>query len=262
MLAIPDISWSTRCYAGGLAGYNNRGTIRNCYATSDVNSTSTAVGAYAGGLVGGNFNLGTIIGCYATGDASAVGASSAYAGGLVGRNENSSIQNSYATGDVSAESGSVGASSPALKYAGGLVGYTITGPITGCYATGSVYAETRRYSACYAGGFAGFISSGAVTACFAAGNVTAESGVSTLTPYAGGFSGSGAGANCYRYAGQTVIRLYTGGSPASPSNTLGVLCTADNISDAAFFTETLNWSADVWDFSDLDFAAGKYPKLK
>ena len=39
-------------------------------------------------------------------------------------------------------------------------------------------------------------------------------------------------------------------------------CTADQLNSKEFYTETLGWSEDVWDFSELDFENGKYPKLK
>ena len=79
---------------GGLVGYNNQGTITDCYATGDVNSTSFNNSSYAGGLVGYN-NKGMITNCYAIGDVSANSTSlKACVGGLVGDN-GGSIANSY-----------------------------------------------------------------------------------------------------------------------------------------------------------------------
>ena len=34
------------------------------------------------------------------------------------------------------------------------------------------------------------------------------------------------------------------------------------LNSADFYTKTLNWSEDIWDFSELDVENGKYPKLK
>ena len=39
-------------------------------------------------------------------------------------------------------------------------------------------------------------------------------------------------------------------------------CTEEQLNSKAFYTETLGWSEDVWDFSELDVENGKYPKLK
>ena len=39
-------------------------------------------------------------------------------------------------------------------------------------------------------------------------------------------------------------------------------CSLDQLNDSEFYTKTLGWSEDVWDFSELDFENGKYPKLK
>ena len=39
-------------------------------------------------------------------------------------------------------------------------------------------------------------------------------------------------------------------------------CSWDQLNSKEFYTETLGWSEDIWDFSDLDFENGKYPKLK
>ena len=53
-------------------------------------------------------------------------------GGLVGRLSDSTITNSYATGDVSSPS------NVQSEHYGGLVGYSVESAITTCYATGDV----------------------------------------------------------------------------------------------------------------------------
>ena len=95
-----NVSYGGYVYAGGLAGYNDGGSITNCYATGDVSASSSSYyvydDAYAGGLVGVNSNSGSIKNCYATGEVSATSSSSsAYAGGLVGENLDGSITNCY-----------------------------------------------------------------------------------------------------------------------------------------------------------------------
>jgi len=280
--ALPGILYSNRCYAGGLAGYNDGGTVQNCYASGSVTSTANvSAGAYAGGLVGGNFNGGRIIKSYATGDVAAIGYTSSYAGGLVGRNENASIQNCYATGSViSSVAGPPYDYGGMNNYGGGFVGYYIgTGSITYCYATGNVYAANNRVNTSgtasvyvYAGGFAGMVYSGAVvTGCYATGNVSAEviSIVAIASAYAGGIAGAiyNGGVttmtNCYRYEGQQFSRKSSSSESALPSNTLSNgACTLANLNSASFYTTTLGWSNVVWDFSVLDFESGKFPTLK
>ena len=39
-------------------------------------------------------------------------------------------------------------------------------------------------------------------------------------------------------------------------------CTAEQLSTKTFYTETLGWSENIWDFSELDAENEKYPKLK
>ncbi|WP_426701625.1 YDG domain-containing protein [Rhodanobacter sp. Col0626] len=118
---------------GGLAG-NSSADITNSYATGNV--TGTAVGPlpgtttrapdaqYIGGLVGWQED-GTISNSFAIGDVKGF----RYAGGLVGW-ANATIANTYATGDVT--------SSDFYSYSGGLVGYLSNGAVTTSYATGAV----------------------------------------------------------------------------------------------------------------------------
>jgi len=85
-------------------GWNDKGTIINCYSTANVTGNSTI-----GGLVGkntGGCNMeecryGTISNCYSSG--SVLGSS--YVGGLVGENGSyATVSNCYATSSVSANS--------------------------------------------------------------------------------------------------------------------------------------------------------------
>ncbi len=106
-----DETWSYSCPAGGLVGYNDWGTLTNCYSTGAVRG----IGSEAGGLVGFNM-FGTVTQCYSmaavTGDKEV--------GGLVGMNWYSNVTHCYSTGVVSGLSG------------GGLVGGSWGGE-TGCF---------------------------------------------------------------------------------------------------------------------------------
>jgi len=72
---------------GGLCGYNHTGSIVNCYAASSIDGAD-----YLGGLCGYNYN-GSVTNCYAAGTVNNSG--SYYVGGLCGRKNSGSISNSY-----------------------------------------------------------------------------------------------------------------------------------------------------------------------
>ncbi|MDD4238170.1 MAG: cadherin-like beta sandwich domain-containing protein [Desulfotomaculaceae bacterium] len=92
-------------YAGGLVGYvHNNAMITGSFSTADV----TAGGNYSGGLVG-NLQLGTIQDCYATGQVSG----GWFVGGLIGQimTGDSKVERCYAAGKVTGS-----------NYTGGLIG--------------------------------------------------------------------------------------------------------------------------------------------
>jgi len=83
-------------YVGGLVGRNYiayGGSFSNNHATGAVSGSS-----YVGGLIGSNENNSTVSNSHATGNVTSTGDRS---GGLVGQNDNSStISNNYSTGNV------------------------------------------------------------------------------------------------------------------------------------------------------------------
>jgi sugar lactone lactonase YvrE len=88
-LALVDVNVSGDSFVASLAGYNNQGTISNCYANGNV----TGSGDNIGGLVGGNY--GPINNCYTRGYVSGVDK----VGGLVGRNSGN-ITNCYSAAKI------------------------------------------------------------------------------------------------------------------------------------------------------------------
>jgi filamentous hemagglutinin family protein len=130
---------------GGLVG-DNTGPISNSYATGNVIGVAFN-GAHDGSNIGGLAGLdsGVISNSYAIGNATGAGGN---VGGLVGLTDNAVafigilpiISNSYATGDVSAGTGS---------NAGGFIGSNNNGTINNSYATGNVIGSSN------VGGFAG-----------------------------------------------------------------------------------------------------------
>ena len=119
-------------YVGGVCGWNDYGTIENCYNTGDVSGTGTSSYGYVsvGGVCGWNY-YGTIENCYNTGEVSGEATGSygcAYVGGVCGLNDYGTIENCYNTGEVSG----TGTSSYGHVYVGGVCGWN-TGTIENCY---------------------------------------------------------------------------------------------------------------------------------
>ena len=169
-------------YGGGLAGESS-GSVASSWAAVTVAGTTTTSSSM-GGLIGWNNTGGTIQDSYATGNVTA-GTGSTRAGGLTGNN-NGSILRSYATGAVSGGSQGVG----------GLVGFNSGTPaatIVKSYATGAVTATALG------GGLVGINSVGAsVSKSYATGAVTATATATAST--AGGLIGSNSGAVTQSYA--------------------------------------------------------------
>ena len=131
---------------GGVAGYNNGGTIQNCVVTADVSGESPSHGIFF------------------------------YMGGIAGYNYTGTIQNCYSTGDVSCNN-SVGG----IIWAGGIVGYSSGNGITACYATGPVQASAQGMTSVALGGIAEY-SGGVLSNCVALNpNITGISPGGSLT---------------------------------------------------------------------------------
>ncbi|MGA2190666.1 MAG: GLUG motif-containing protein [Steroidobacteraceae bacterium] len=189
---------STLSYLGGLAGYNELGSILSySFAVGSVTFTGNClkcgstggVGDNAGGLVGTNDN-GNIVDASASG--AVVAGNFGSAGGLVGVNENviacgcGSIDATVATGSVS---GSV---------AGGLLGSNNEIPVTDSTASGVVSGGLYSYHS--VGGFVGYdaspsppqpssfftnatwnlATSGISDSTMGAGNVPSDSGITGI----------------------------------------------------------------------------------
>ncbi len=108
---------------GGVVGILMMGTVTNVGVVSSQNSNVSAVGNFAGGLVGqnqGTVNQGTVVG-YVTGAVSG----GSEVGGLVGRNQGTVM--GYASGAVNGRGDSIG----------GLVGSNGGGTVIG-YASGAI----------------------------------------------------------------------------------------------------------------------------
>jgi hypothetical protein len=128
-----DIESSNSATVGAIVGYNDGGTISDCFNTGII-----VTDGETGGIVGQSSG-GIIKNCYNTGD---ITSETGYGvGGIVGRNINGTISNCYNTGNI------IGRVS-----VGGIVGYYDNSDITNCYNVGNT---NRIWSAGYSGSIAG-----------------------------------------------------------------------------------------------------------
>lgn len=237
-------------YCGALAGTANGAIIRRCYVDSDSiitvknnsseNNDSGGCNDFVGGLVG-VCGDGIIAECSNSGS---INVTSKYCavGGLIGNSSSETIINCINNGNASATSdyGSVG----------GLVGCCGLDTITNCINSGNIsITGTLRYA--YAGGLVGFYrqaGGGTIVNCVNDGMITGPDNDhygGLIIPYDPKL---------------IVINSYSRLSYGVGHN--GIRCTIDQLNSKEFYTETLGWSEDIWDFSELDVENGKYPKLK
>ncbi|MCL2011608.1 MAG: InlB B-repeat-containing protein [Cystobacterineae bacterium] len=152
-------------YYQGLFGYIGEGaTLEN------IRLTEVSVNGYqnVGGLVGMNFG-GSVQNSYATGN---VSGSVWNVGGLVGWNNGGTVQNSYATGSVN------GSGNDGSGNVGGLVGFNYgNGTVQNSYATGSVNGSGG------VGGLVGSNTGGTVQNSYATGSVNGNISVGGLVGY-------------------------------------------------------------------------------
>ena len=147
----------------GLFGYN-KGVIQNLGVEGfaiDFDTDKTS-GYYVGGSVASN--EGIIKESYAIGIINAAPSSkneNYFLGGLVGNN-NGSILNSYATVNINENR----ISTDFFLIAGGLIGLTIKSTIENSYATGDVSAISQLKSSANAGGIVGYNQTWTIINCF------------------------------------------------------------------------------------------------
>lgn len=161
--------------AGMIAGYNNYGSIKNCYAGGNATLTTVTSSLSAGGITGQN--NGYITGC--TVDAITISAgSSGYAGGITGINSKSISSSKLYTPNASVSA----------KYAAGIAGKNENyASITGCEVKqdASSSTSTTITGVSHAGGIA-TLNAGKID------NPTVSSVKVTTTgtaPYTGGIAG-------------------------------------------------------------------------
>lgn len=164
-MKLENVSLNGMQFVGGLAGYNDGGTITNSYASGTIGGTYNI-----GGLVGYNAD-GKISTSYALGNVSGNGSGTFGLGGLVGNATglDGTISNSYAKVDVSGGSDS--------SVTGGLVGGMSDGKISGSYALGNVSGGRNSKNV---GGLIGESTSATISNSYTTGNVNGSTNVGGL----------------------------------------------------------------------------------
>lgn len=161
-------------YAGGLIGYNQVVSVKNCYSTGDVYGTFNS---NIGGSIGFSTGGATISDCHAKGTVTDQSVSQdANIGGFIGKLNSGMIKNSYETGNISILS-----SSAPYSYIGGMVGSLYSGTIDSCFASGDITASNVTSPSNYLnpsiGGFVGYVSGSVsspatISNSYASGDVT------------------------------------------------------------------------------------------
>lgn len=282
---------SYNSHAGGLIGYNDNITINNCSNSGNISSNY-----YTGGLIGFTCNA-TIINCSNSGSITTTSQKYGYmcAGGLAGHTGDVTIIRSLNNGNVTS-------SSPNYSYAGGLIGHSdsnatvitnsyndncsiyssdVAGGLIGMSSAKITITNSFNNGVIESSGLSGglialtenaeltiinFSNRGAITGLCAGGliSVLRSSSINISGSYncasinakekLGGLIG--------RENGSTVITINSYSLFCENSEFNGEPCTIEQLNSREFYTETLGWSEDVWDFSELDVENGKYPKLK
>jgi len=177
----------TGALAAGAVAAINEGTIEDAYASGQISAASFCYGAscfdaVAGGLVGTNVGVISRSSAHVS-----VSISNGAAGGLVGGNEDATISQSFATGNVTGTSQDVGI--------GGLVGAN-EGPtalIENSYATGSVTGTASAPGSVSeaVGGLVAVNESGSILDSYSTGRVsgTISTSGTILAYYVGGLLG-------------------------------------------------------------------------
>ena len=141
---------------GGICGYNDGGTIQNCYSAATVCGDS-----YIGGICGRSRSNSIIENCY---NAGYIYGATRSIGGICGNNY-STIENCYNVGNVNGKC-----------YVGGIVGESSglgdTIWIKDCYNRGNVIGDTEKI-----GGIGGCIGSSLVENCYSQATVSGNTNV-------------------------------------------------------------------------------------
>lgn len=209
------------------ARYEDMDTRREIYSVKGTNS----VGGSAGGLVA-NISGGSLNYCFAAVDV--IGGSNL--GGLAGITNGATIENSYASGNLSGSGWNMG----------GLIGSMSRGSVSKCYATGKVYCTGGA-----AGGLIGagsWSSTGGSVSNSVSYGIVAKSEEDTVANYSGGFIGqnngiSFSGCEFLKQANYNSSYTKENGVTESSYNSLRVSSGVDNKSNSDPYSSALRGQA-------------------
>jgi uncharacterized secreted protein with C-terminal beta-propeller domain len=241
----------------GVFGRVRNATIKNLGVVGfDVIIKNTGYAA-VGALVGSAYNS-TIENCYVSnGLMWFENRQGGDVGGLAGYVSNTTVTNSFSAIEVFFDHLAQPTYTTAFPSSvGGLIGRLNSGAVANSYASGLVtlqmHCPNRENISYHVGGLVG-LANGTITNSFATGNVFASAASGNLS--AGGLVGNDSASvtNSYRYTGQ----MLTGNT-----NSLGSYVTMASLDDVLFYTYTLGWCDELWNFNNLDFYERKLPRLR
>ena len=241
----------------GLFGYNS-GTIRNLNVKGfkfDITNANTSDSVYVGGMAG--YNAGVIEKCGINNGDIYISLTNNRRGGLIAGESSGTISSCYANGRVYIEQPYDEVFSNAV--AGGITA-TNRGKIADCFVNASVYAYGRGRQWSYSGntnmGEAALVvgyneNTGSIESCVVMGAVL--KGNKRVGDIAG--ASTGKINNCYKASTAALSQETDSISTFATEQSL------TNLSKATFYQVSLGWDSSVWDYSDVNIANGKCPKL-
>jgi hypothetical protein len=251
---------------GGIIGTGGKIILNNTFNLGNISGTGT-VYSTAGGLIGYGSQA-ILYKSYNRGDVFGYGW---FVGGLIARSIGSvtEITSSYNFGNISGKS-----------YTGGIIGREVTGlRIINSYNTGEVMAISKVGgivgSTGYATFFEGVINIGDVNAQNDVGGLIGEAEYSLVALHSVNFGLVLASNTTLNIGGITgklpsnndIEQTYYSGSITSNGVEVDGVAFGTKVTDLStfnleFFTTTLGWDTEVWDFTGLNIANGVYPTLK
>ena len=202
-----DMSSATFTPIGNNASHAFRGTfLGNGYTINNIDYAYTAAGTQYIGLFG--YTNGATIQDVGLSNTKMIWSSgnigtTTYIGGLIGYANNTTVENSFVTGESSSDGtigltvGIVGAGE--TLYSGGLIGRAVSTNINNSYTDIGVFGASN--STMRVGGFIGMLESGTISNSFSRGSVTSYAVGNDMA--GGGFAGENRG---------TIINSYTSSS--------------------------------------------------
>jgi len=291
---LGEIEWDGDNFNGVFDGMGY--AIKNMSFVGNIKNSDAYLGLFdSGSGVVQNLNIkdATIIADIATSDE---GEYVLYCGGLIAYSDLTKVNNCI----IDANSVISIRTDSGITYAGGLIGYISAYSdafLNNCINGSEISVKSSKAQAeIYAGGLIGGINNTGyvlysnhfvnIINCLNYGNITTfyENDIGWYYG-AGAFIGIASmlndsskliinsmgslniGQTDYKLVGRTVydnlVFIETYSLCVSDTTVVqGKLCTVEQLNSKSFYTETLGWSEDVWDFSELDVENGKYPQLK